>query len=166
MNVKERLKFNITFEENINLLNIKKKIETIKPNFEKIKEINDEIIKFNINYEKEMAILKREIDNINISIKFIKREEIITSLTKEEFIETLESNYNKKNINYFSSEINNFYLYIYLLKNKLYDEKSYKSAVGINEDDIWIYIYISYYLNLIIILLIIRYQLNIICILN
>ena len=136
MSVKERLKFNITFEENINLLNIKKKIETIKPNFEKIKEINDEINKFNINYEKEMAILKREIDNINISIKFIKREEIITSLTKEEFIETLESNYNKKNINYFSSEINNFYLYIYLLKNKLYDEKSYKSAVGINEDDI------------------------------
>ena len=143
MNVKERLKFNITFEENINLLNIKKKIETIKPNFEKIKEINDEINKFNINYEKEMAILKREIDNINISIKFIKREEIFTSITQEEFIEALESNYNKKNINYFSSEINNFYLYIYLLKNKLYDEKSYKSSVRINEDYIWIYIYIS-----------------------
>ena len=143
MNIKEKLKFNITFEENINLINIKKKIETIKPNFQKIKEINDEINRFNINYEKEMAILKREIDNINISIKFIKREEIFTSITQEEFIEALESNYNKKNINYFSSEINNFYLYIYLLKNKLYDEKSYKSLVRINEDYIWIYIYIS-----------------------
>ena len=134
MNIKEKLKFNITFEENINLINIKKKIETIKPNFQTIKEINDEINRFNINYEKEMAILKREIDNINISIKFIKREEIFTSITQEEFIEALESNYNKKNINYFSSEINNFYLYIYLLKNKLYDEKSYKLSVRINED--------------------------------
>ena len=40
----------------------------------------------------------------------------------------------EKKLVYFSPEINNFHLYIYLLKNNLYDEKSYKSAVGINED--------------------------------
>ena len=60
---------------------------------------------------------------------------IFNSFNQEEFIRTLESCYDKKNINYFSSEINNFKLYIYLLKNNLYDEKSYKSAVGFNDDD-------------------------------
>ena len=37
-------------------------------------------------------------------------------------------------IDIFNAEINNFFLFIFLLKKGLYDEKSYKSAVDINED--------------------------------
>ena len=64
-----------------------------------------------------MEILKREIDNINIASNFIKREKIFSSLTQEEFVKALESCYDKKKIDYFSPEINNIHLYIYLLKN-------------------------------------------------
>ena len=39
-----------------------------------------------------------------------------------------------KTINVYDLEINNYYLYIYLLKKDLYDELSYKKAAGINED--------------------------------
>ena len=71
--------------------------------------------------KEELEILKGEIDNINIASQILKREEIFNSFNQEEFIRTLESCYDKKNINYFSSEINNFKPYIYLLKNNLYD---------------------------------------------
>ena len=135
MTIKEKLKLNVTFEKNICLINIKKKIDELIPIYEKIKNIEHEIEEFKNMCKEELEILKGEIDNINIASQFIKREEIFNSFNQEEFIRTLESCYDKKNINNFSSEINNFKLYIYLLKNNLYDEKSYKSAVGFNDDD-------------------------------
>ena len=134
MNIKEKLKFNATFEENICLINIKKRIDELIPIYEKIVDINNGIEEFKDFFKEEMEILKGEIDNISIASNFIKREEIFSSLTQEEFVKALESCYDKKKLDYFSPEINNFHLYIYLLKNNLYDEKSYKSAVGINED--------------------------------
>ena len=135
MNIKEKLKLNATFEENICLINIKKRINEFIPIYEKIVEdTNNGIEEFKGFFKEEMEILKREIDNINIASNFIKREKIFSSLTQEEFVKALESCYDKKKIDYFSPEINNIHLYIYLLKNNLYDEKSYKSAVGINKD--------------------------------
>ena len=134
MNIKEKLKLNVTFEENICLINIKKRINQLIPIYEKIVDTNNGIEEFKGFFKEEMEILKGEIDNINIASNFIKREEIFSSLSQEEFIKALESYYDKNKIDYFSPEIKNFHLFIYLLKNNLYDEKSYKSAVDINED--------------------------------
>ena len=134
MSIKDRLKFNITFEENINLLKIKKETDILIPIFQKVEEINNNINLLNRYNETDLNKLKKEISNINITIKFIKRDGIFNDISKKDFIETLESNFMKSEIDYLSQEINNFYLFIYLLKTDLYDEKSYKLAVGINED--------------------------------
>jgi len=80
-----------------------------------------------------MGKLITEINNITISIDFIKREQLFTEINQEEFVKTLESDFQTEQINYLNDEINNFYLYIYLLKRNVYDEKSYKSAI-VNDD--------------------------------
>ena len=74
-----------------------------------------------------------EINNIKISINFIKRENIFIDINQESFIITLQKDFENEKVDYFNNEVNNFFLFIYLLKNNLYDEKSYKSAV-INDD--------------------------------
>lgn len=134
MSVKEKYKFNITFDININLLNLKKEIETLIPLYNKIGIINDDIDKLNVEYEQKLNEIRKEIDDIKITKKFLKREDIFSDLTQDKFIKSLEAKFDKINLDYFEPEINNFHLYIYLLKNNIYDEKSYKSTVGIDEE--------------------------------
>ena len=138
MSIKEKYKMNVTFDLNINLLNIKKQIEFILTNFDKIQEINNKIGELDRYYEEQLEKIKNDIKNIKIATKFIKREELFTDIIQEDFIKSLEFKFNNIYLDYFSPEISNFYLYIYLLKNELYDENSYMSSNGINDDYIWI----------------------------
>lgn len=113
MSIKEKYKFNITFDININLLNIKKEIETLIPLYNKIGIINDDIAKLNVEYEKKLNEIRKEIDDVKITKKFIKRKDIFTDLTQDKFIKSLEAKFDKINLDYFAPEINNFNLYIY-----------------------------------------------------
>jgi len=88
----------------------------------------------NVEYEQKLNEIRKEIDDIKITKKFLKREDIFSDLTQDKFIKSLEAKFDKINLDYFEPEINNFHLYIYLLKNNIYDEKSYKSTVGIVEE--------------------------------
>ena len=133
MPIKDRLKFNITFEENIFMLNILKNLDYIIPELEKIGEIKEKYDSINRYYKRKLNKLKLKINNIATSIDFIKRDKIFTDISKENFIEALQTNFQTEKIEYFKFEINNFYFYIYLLKKSLYDEKSYKS-VAFSED--------------------------------
>ena len=133
MSIKNRLKFNVTFEANIYLINISKKLNKIISKLENIRTINNSINDLNRYYNEEMGKLNTEINNITISIDFIKREQLFTEINQEEFVKTLESDFQTEQINYLNDEINNFYLYIYLLKRNVYDEKSYKFAI-VNDD--------------------------------
>ena len=133
MPIKDRLKFNITFEENIFMVNILKNLDYIIPELEKIGEIKEKYDSINRYYKRKLNKLKLKINNIATSIDFIKRDKIFTDISKENFIEALQTNFQTEKIEYFKFEINNFYFYIYLLKKSLYDEKSYKS-VAFSED--------------------------------
>ena len=133
MGIKNKLKFNVTFEANIYLINISKKLNKIISKLENIRTINNSINDLNRYYNEEMGKLNTEINNIKISIDFIKREQFFTEINQVEFVKTLESDFQTEQINYLNDEINNFYLYIYLLKRNVYDEKSYKFAI-VNDD--------------------------------
>jgi len=133
MSIKNRLKFNVTFEANIYLINISKKLNKIISKLENIRTINNSINDLNKYYNEEMGKLITEINNITISIDFIKREQLFTEINQEEFVKTLESDFQTEQINYLNDEINNFYLYIYLLKRNVYDEKWYKFSI-VNDD--------------------------------
>ena len=133
MSIKNKLKFNVTFEANIYLINISKELNKIISKLENIRTINNSINDLNRYYNEEMGKLNTEINNIKISIDFIKREQFFTEINQVEFVKTLESDFQTEQINYLNDEINNFYLYIYLLKRNVYDEKSYKFAI-VNDD--------------------------------
>ena len=133
MNIKDRLKFNATFEANISMINIKKSLNAIIPQLEKIEQVKQVYDEINDYYNKNINVLKSNINNITISINFMKREQIFTEISQDELITTLQSDFQNIKIDCFDSEINNFFLYIFLLKKNLYDEKSYKSAV-VNDD--------------------------------
>ena len=134
MNIKQKLKFCLTLKENIELINIKRKINEIIPIFNKIEENENKTKEFNNKYKEVLQKLNDEINKINISTNFIERENIFTNISKEEFITIIEDIFKNETINFFDKEINNFYLFIYLLKNKIYDEISYKLALGISEN--------------------------------
>ena len=133
MNIKQKLKLSLTFKDNINIINIKRKIDKILPFFDKIEEIENKVKDFNTHYEEVLQNLNNEINKIKNSIKFINREDIFINVSKDDFITTIENILKNESINFFDIEINNFYLFIYLLKKKLYDNDSFKMALGISE---------------------------------
>ena len=133
MSTKEKLLLNATFGINIELLNIKKEIDGLIPVLNSIKDIKKKIRKLDKHYKKELAKLNLNYNNIVITSKYISRSDIFSNMSKNEFINNLELLFKNANID-FNDEINNFYFYIYLLKKKLFDDKSYKLAADINDD--------------------------------
>ena len=134
MNIKDKIKFNITFAYNLAIINYKKTIDNLLPEFNKIDTINNSIQELNNYFKGELDKVIQESQNSDKIIKLINRDGIFVDIKKEEFVSILENEFKDENIDIFEPEINNFYFFVYLLKQGLYDEKSYKSAVDINED--------------------------------
>ena len=138
MNVKDKIKFNITFAYNLAIINYNKSIDILLNEFNKIEGINNSIQELNNYFKNELDKVIQENEYFDKIIKLINREKIFLDIKKEEFESLLEKEFKDENIDIFEREINNFYFFICLLKQGLYDEKSYKSAVDINENYIQI----------------------------
>ena len=135
MTIKEKIKFNISFRINILLINMKKKVENIIHDLDKIKGVEEEIAKLDIYFKNELNKINDQLINSDIVVKLMNREVIFAGVNKKEFISIMKNILQEEHqINIYDPEINNFYFFVYLLKKGLYDEKSYKNAVGINED--------------------------------
>lgn len=135
MTIKEKIKFNISFRINILLINMKKKVENIIHDLDKIKGVEEEIAKLDIYFKNELNKINDQLINSDIVVKLMNREVIFAGVNKKEFISIMKNILQEEHqINIYDPEINNFYFFVYLLKKELYDEKSYKNAVGINED--------------------------------
>ena len=133
MCVKDKLLFNSTFDINIEYLNLKLEIDELIKKLGFISVILQKIKQLEADYNAYLEILKKEYSNIKVISKYINRDEIFTNISKEEFIQNLKSLFTNEYIDY-NDEIDNFYFYIFLLKKELFDEKSYKSAIDINDD--------------------------------
>lgn len=105
--------------DNLNIL------KEVKEKKEKLIENLSEQIK---NVDKQIDEIKQKIKNIQ-EIGNLKRESL---LKYESFLIKELGNVSID----FSKEINNFYFFTYLLQNGLYDEKAYKSANGLYEEEI------------------------------
>ena len=134
MNIKDKIKFNITFAYNLAIINYKKTIDNLLPEFNKIDTINNSIQELNNYFKNELDKVIQENEYFDKIIKLINRDGIFVDIKKEEFVSILENEFKDENIDIFEPEINNFYFFIYLLQQGLYDEKSYKSAVDIDEN--------------------------------
>ena len=130
-NVYKRIKFNDTFKCNIRLLRNKKDIEEIIKQFEAIEKVENLIE--NLEFKKEFDEIEEEIKAINRKIIILDRTKISNNISQNEFLDKMKNEFDNVNlINVSGKEIINFYFFIYLLKNNLYDEKSFKHTFFTN----------------------------------
>ena len=132
----ERIKFNCCLERDVDLLNLQEEINTIMPSIEAYDE-NKSIYEEAKNYiEEEFEKINNELRLLDIFKIVFNRNILSNIISTADFETALNEEFQKDNceIDLLSNEINNFYLYIYLLKLKLYDEEAYKSTSGINNE--------------------------------
>ena len=136
MSIKERIKFNITFSNNIRLLNAKYIADDLNSKLDKIEAINIEILDLQNYFNTQLQAITSLIKQSGKIIQFFDRDELFKEIKKEEFMDILNDDLGNKTINVYDLEINNYYLYIYLLKKDLYDANAVDGESKTSHDDI------------------------------
>ena len=135
MNSYQRLKFNVTFEFNLYLIDLKYQMEKLDKQFrifQRFKERKENLIKDSLN---KLKIIDNKIKEINKMINIVNNIKIIRKKKSEDIESDLLTRFKSGSLN-ISQEINNFYFFVYLLINNLYKEKEYKSAKGLIDDNL------------------------------
>jgi len=129
-----RIKFNLTLERNMELIEFKKELDnaisTTKTTDDLLKRLNELKLKFKEKFNK----VKQEASLINDCLITFDYSNIFNEISVEEFAEFTKKQFTGVNIDLFGKEINNLYLYIYFLKNGIFNEKAYKSTIVSNDD--------------------------------
>lgn len=130
LDIYKRLKFNLTFNQNLELIDLKKEIIHIMKNVEIIKEIENNIN--DINFKDDLEKIKTEIDGIDKQIFIFERKKFFSEISQEKFLFVIEKEFSSnKSIDVSGKEITDFYFFIYLLKMDIYHEKSYKAEESV-----------------------------------
>ena len=119
MDIYSRIKFNLTFERDIKIIEFYNELKSYKASIESIDNYNKIIDEFKAKFIKSYLKLKEEYKLINDCI-------IVFDFISNQF----------KNIkiDLFEKEINNIFLYIFLLKKNIYNEIAFKTTEGINDE--------------------------------
>ena len=119
MDIYSRIKFNLTFERDIKIIEFYNELKRYKASIESIDNYNKIIDEFKAKFIKSYLKLKEEYKLINGCI-------IVFDFISNQF----------KNIkiDLFEKEINNIFLYIFLLKKNIYNEIAFKTTEGINDE--------------------------------
>ena len=105
-------------------------ISTTKTTDDLLKRLNELKLKFKEKFNK----VKQEASLINDCLITFDYSNIFNEISVEEFAEFTKKQFTGVNIDLFGKEINNLYLYIYFLKNGIFNEKAYKSTIVSNDD--------------------------------
>ena len=119
MDIYSRIKFNLTFERDIKIIEFYNELKSYKASIESMDNYNKIIDEFKAKFIKSYLKLKEEYKLINDCI-------IVFDFISNQF----------KNIkiDLFEKEINNIFLYIFLLKKNIYNEIAFKTTEGINDE--------------------------------
>lgn len=128
MDIKNKIKLNITLYDNVNLIYIEKNANELIKKLNDIEKIDKQIESLN-NYFDEIlniSVLENKTDKL---INFFNRDNIFKAIEKPQFIDIFKNQFKEDEyIDVYEREINNFYFYTFLLKKNLYDETSYKNV--------------------------------------
>ena len=119
MDIYSRIKFNLTFERDIKIIEFYNELKSYKASIESMDNYNKIIDEYKTKFIKSYLKLKEEYKLINDCI-------IVFDFISNQF----------KNIkiDLFEKEINNIFLYIFLLKKNIYNEIAFKTTEGINDE--------------------------------
>ena len=136
MDIYSRIKFNLTFSQNLELLELKKKADILETSIKNHDAISGKFTEIKEDFYKEKALIDKDIQKMETSLITFDRSLLFTEIKPDEFVNILNDDFmnDDSEIDLLGKEVNNFYLYIYLLKRNLYNEEAYKSTSGINND--------------------------------
>ena len=127
-----RLKLNVTFSANLELINYKKEIDEILNKIRKISQVKN--ARDNLIQDLSSKLSEIEIEINDMKNKIIATNSIMKLNTQDlkEYENYLLSQF--ENIEFdLSHEVNNFYFFIFLLKKKCYIDKVYKACNNLSE---------------------------------
>ena len=119
MDIYSRIKFNLTFERDIKIIEFYNELKSYKASIESMDNYNKIIDEFKAKFIKSYLKLKEEYKLINDCI-------IVFDFISNQF--------GGVKIDLFEKEINNIFLYIFLLKKNIYNEIAFKTTEGINDE--------------------------------
>ena len=134
MDIYSRIKFNLTFERDIKIIEFYNELKSYKASIESIDNYNKIIDEFKAKFIKSYLKLKEEYKLINDCIIVFDISKIFHEISKKEFVEFISNQFGGVKIDLFEKEINNIFLYIFLLKKNIYNEIAFKTTEGINDE--------------------------------
>ena len=134
MDIYSRIKFNLTFERDIKIIEFYNELKSYKASIESIDNYNKIIDEFKAKFIKSYLKLKEEYKLINGCIIVFDNSKIFHEISKKEFVEFISNQFKNIKIDLFEKEINNIFLYIFLLKKNIYNEIAFKTTEGINDE--------------------------------
>ena len=131
-----RIKFNLTLERDLELLELKNKVTELLNRIKSVDSFLERLNQLKIGFINKYESLNIQVSLIESCLIVFDYKRIFTEISPEIFVKELKKDFNNKNdkIDIFSKEISNTKLFLYLLKANLYDEKAFKSTQGIDEN--------------------------------
>ena len=134
MDIYSRIKFNLTFERDIKIIEFYNELKSYKASIESMDNYNKIIDEYKAKFIKSYLKLKEEYKLINDCIIVFDNSKIFHEISKKEFVEFISNQFKNIKIDLFEKEINNIFLYIFLLKKNIYNEIAFKTTEGINDE--------------------------------
>ena len=133
MDIYSRIKFNLTFERDLDLLELKNEFENaltiIKTTDNFLKKLADLEKEFKGKYKE----VKKQTTLINDCSFLFDFSKIFVEIGVEEFIECIKEKFQSETIDLYGKEINNIYRYIYYIKNGIYNKEAYQTTFDVKD---------------------------------
>ena len=136
LNKYSRIKFNLTFERDLAFLELKNVLKNSVDWINNIDIFLNDFNKLKDEFSKEYVNIKSKVSLIESCLIVFNYKRLFTEITPEKFVTEMKKNFSEKEdkIDIFGKEINNTKLFLYLLKENLYNEKAFKATKGIDEN--------------------------------
>ena len=134
MDIYSRIKFNLTFERDLKIIEFYNELKSYKATIESTDNYNNIINEYKAKFKKCYLKLKEEYKLINDYIIAFDNSKAFQEISKKEFVEFISNQFKNVKIDLFEKEINNIFLYIFLLKKNIFNEMAFKTTEGINNE--------------------------------
>ena len=122
LDIYSRIKFNLTFERDLDLLELNRELEKVISTIKETDNFLEKLNQIKSNLEEKYKEIKNELSLINDCLIVFDKSKIFREISIEEFAKCLKEKFNNDTVNLFGKEINNIYLYIYFIKNGIFNE--------------------------------------------
>lgn len=134
LDIYSRIKFNLTFERDLDLLELNNELEKVVSAIKEIDNFLEQLHKLKSTFGDKFKEVQNELSLINNCLIVFDNSKIFHEISIEEFAKCLKEKFNNDTVDLFAKEMNNVYLYIYFIKKGIFIESAYKSIIESSDD--------------------------------